>query len=173
MITPKQLYTPTGKRIVGTAESMLTMHGIDCFGRNVDGSLVFDYNDKSKDYHDTEEQRRDARGERLFQAEDGTDWPESALHLEGEEPKPWGVTITPTNKQRAERGRKALSHYAELLGDATQGEIDDNKFEEALRDLICDVLHADHQSDRLFTQRDIEAIARNAFANFEAEKESK
>ncbi len=82
------LYAPNGKPIVGTSETMLTLRGFNCYGRNPDGSLQIEANDYYKDFPETEEQRRDARGVLLFQDESGIDWPEDYLSLEGETLKP-------------------------------------------------------------------------------------
>lgn len=76
-----KLIAPNGKRIVGTAESMLVTYGIDVLGRNPDGSINFEHNGENKEYDETAEQRTDENGESLFTDEDGVDWPESRLTL--------------------------------------------------------------------------------------------
>lgn len=86
----KYLIAPNGKRITGTSESMLTRRGFDLIGQNADGTFEFEYNDDYTDYSQTEEQQKDERGQRLFQDEDGNDWPEDRLKLV--EPAEFGPT---------------------------------------------------------------------------------
>lgn len=81
---PVTLYAPSGRKIVGTAESLLATAYTVVVGREPDGSIDFDYEGESKMHWDTQETRKDANGENLWTDEDGVDWPESCLSLEGE-----------------------------------------------------------------------------------------
>lgn len=77
----KILLSPTGRRIVGTAEQMLTTRGINVTGRNADGSIAFEYNDVHVDHAETETHRTDSRGRLLYTDDEGRDWPEDKIQL--------------------------------------------------------------------------------------------
>lgn len=83
----RELYAPNGKRIVGTADELLATAHVVAHGRNPDGSIAFECEGESKIHWDTQTQRIE-RGEPLWTDEDGRDWPQSSLSLEGEPLKP-------------------------------------------------------------------------------------
>jgi hypothetical protein len=77
-------YAPNGQPIVGTVEIVPACAAVHdhSFSRNADGRLAFEFSGGSELDWGGQQPKRDANGERLFAAEDGSEWPESALRLE-------------------------------------------------------------------------------------------
>lgn len=112
------LISPTGKRIIGTAESMLAMYPITVNGRKPDGSIDWDYSGgESEDYLDTATQRTDGRGVGLFEDSKGDLWPEDELRVSNE---PVRVAAAPTGAGAATPGQPSnvLAVLREVLQEA-------------------------------------------------------
>jgi hypothetical protein len=68
-------FSPTGKRIVGTSETLLGTARISSF--NDDGT--FEYSGVTEDYPESSETKTNDKGEIIFVDEAGDEWPASKL----------------------------------------------------------------------------------------------
>lgn len=83
-------FSPTGKLIIATCDTVCVNANIkiDDVHRNGDGTLDIDFAGESDVSWDSQRTLTDERGVSLYVADDGTEWPEDCLHLDGEEPRP-------------------------------------------------------------------------------------
>ena len=78
-------FAPNGKEIVATADTVPGNALVSEFRRAPDGSLDIDHSGETKMCWDGQTTTRDDRGQRVFVDSAGNEWPEDAIHLEGEQ----------------------------------------------------------------------------------------
>lgn len=89
-------FAPNGAEIIGTCDMIPGNALISNFTRLPDGSLELDWVGETEVCWDGQETKTDARGQTIYVDDNGNEWPEDQVSLEGEELRPTPAAFGPS-----------------------------------------------------------------------------